>query len=270
MPVLDVRPGLSVAYRRLGAGPVLVCVPGGPGRASSYLDDLGGLTATRTLVLVDLPGTGDAPAPAEPEGYQVPDLAAAVQAVVDDLDQESVDVLGHSAGVVTATAWAAGHPDRLARLVLLSPGGRQLGLGYDDAVAVRASRAGETWYDDAIRTDDWTPFFYGRWDDRARAHAAREDDQRSEAATDSFGLGDLDPGPLRASLAALGAPALIVGGSLDPLGTAICRHWAELLPNAEVVTIPEVAHYPWVDDPQAVRETVERFLSRPTPTRARD
>lgn len=33
--------GTQIGYRVLGAGPPLVCLPGGPGRASEYLGDLG-------------------------------------------------------------------------------------------------------------------------------------------------------------------------------------------------------------------------------------
>ena len=45
--------GTSLAYTEVGTGPRLLCVPGGPGRASAYLEDLGGLADERTLVLLD-------------------------------------------------------------------------------------------------------------------------------------------------------------------------------------------------------------------------
>ncbi|MBA3420186.1 MAG: alpha/beta hydrolase [Geodermatophilaceae bacterium] len=262
MSILEVRPGLFAGYRLRGAGPPLLCVPGGPGRASAYLDDLGGLAATRTLILVDLPGTGSAPPPEEVDGYELPALAESVQAIVAHLGMVTVDLLGHSAGALTAALWAAGNPDRLSHLVLLTPGGRnQLGLTYDDAEAVRMSRRAEPWYDEAIRTDDWTPFFYGRWDEGARAHAAGEADQRSMAATHGFGLGSLTAADVTAGLSHVDVPALVVGGSRDPLGTSVCRQWAAFLPHADVVILDGVGHYPWVDDPAAVRATLDRFLS---------
>ena len=40
--------GTRLAYTELGTGPRLVCLPGGPGRASAYLEYLGGLAAERT------------------------------------------------------------------------------------------------------------------------------------------------------------------------------------------------------------------------------
>lgn len=122
------------------------------------------------------------------------------------------------------------------------------------------SRCDEPWYAEAIRSEDWTPFFYGRWNDDARVHAGREDEQRSAAATDGFGLGSVDPAELMAGMAQVDVPVLIVGGSLDPLGPAVSTHWAGLLPRAEVVIVDGVGHYPWVDDPAAVRGVLEAFL----------
>lgn len=258
---LEVRPGLWVATRTCGSGPPLVCVPGGPGRASDYLDELGGLDRDATLVTVDLPGVGRARAPSKPSGYQVPALVDAVRAVLTNLGLGPVAVLGHSAGVITAALVARQHPELVSRLILLAPGGRQLGLSYDDAEQARAARSAEPWYAEAVATDDWTPFFYGRWDDAARAHAAREDEQFSDPAADGFGIGDLDADQLRAELATLDLPTLVVRGSLDPLGQAIGRQWAELVPGAELVTLPGAAHYPWIDDPVAVRATISAFLA---------
>ena len=37
--------GTTLHYDQLGSGPPLLCVPGGPGRAVAYLEDLGGLDA---------------------------------------------------------------------------------------------------------------------------------------------------------------------------------------------------------------------------------
>ena len=58
MPTLRTADGRTLAYNLLGDGPMLVCHPGGPGFAGAELGDLGGLSASRTLVLVDPRGTG--------------------------------------------------------------------------------------------------------------------------------------------------------------------------------------------------------------------
>ena len=67
--------GTELAYRMVGSGPPLVCIPGGPGQAVEYLGDLGGLsnhrTLIRTLILLDNRGTGASQAPQDPEMYRV-------------------------------------------------------------------------------------------------------------------------------------------------------------------------------------------------------
>jgi pimeloyl-ACP methyl ester carboxylesterase len=58
MPAFAAADGTELAYHVRGAGAPLVCVPGGPMRASAYLGDLGGLSAHRQLIMLDLRGTG--------------------------------------------------------------------------------------------------------------------------------------------------------------------------------------------------------------------
>jgi pimeloyl-ACP methyl ester carboxylesterase len=68
MPSFCAADGTELAYHVQGAP--LVCLPGGPGRASSYLGDLGGLSAHRRLILLDSRGTGRSAIPADPASYR--------------------------------------------------------------------------------------------------------------------------------------------------------------------------------------------------------
>ena len=73
MAGLTTADGRTLAYERRGSGPMLVCHPGGPGFAGAELGDLGGLSSSRTLALVDPRGTGGSdPAP----GYSLDGYAA--------------------------------------------------------------------------------------------------------------------------------------------------------------------------------------------------
>ena len=92
------------------AGPPLLCAAGGPGRASEYLGDLGGLTGTRQVVRLDTRGTGRSQAPETPDGYAVEHLVDDLDRVRADLGVETVDLLGHSAGGPPALALSAAHP----------------------------------------------------------------------------------------------------------------------------------------------------------------
>ena len=76
--------GTRLAYEQVGAGPPLLCLPGGPGRAASYLEDLGGLAQVRTLVLLDARATGRSQVPEDPASLRFDRLADDVVAIALD------------------------------------------------------------------------------------------------------------------------------------------------------------------------------------------
>jgi pimeloyl-ACP methyl ester carboxylesterase len=132
--------GTKLAFRRAGAGRPLVCLPGGPGRTPDYLSDLGGLGAWRELILPDTRGTGESAAPADPTTYRADRLTRDVEALRVELGLERFDLLGHSAGGSVALLYAAAYPERVDRLVLLSPGMGPLGLNVTDGQQQAAMR----------------------------------------------------------------------------------------------------------------------------------
>ena len=113
MPFAEAADGTRLAYTEVGSGPPLLCVPGGPGRAAAYLEDLGGLDRHRTLVRLDNRGTGMSEVPADPAQLRFDRMADDVDALRRHLGLEQVDVLGHSAGTLLAQVWAARHPERV-------------------------------------------------------------------------------------------------------------------------------------------------------------
>ena len=70
MPFFHTYDGTELTYHLQGEGEPLICVPGGPMRAAVYLGDLGGLSAHRQLVLLDLRGTGESAVPDDPATYR--------------------------------------------------------------------------------------------------------------------------------------------------------------------------------------------------------
>jgi pimeloyl-ACP methyl ester carboxylesterase len=62
--------GTQIGYRVLGAGPPLVCLPGGPGRTGEYFGDLGGLSRSRQLIMPDTRGTGQSADAGDPVSYR--------------------------------------------------------------------------------------------------------------------------------------------------------------------------------------------------------
>jgi proline iminopeptidase len=271
--------GTRLAYHEKGSGAPLVCVPGGPGRASAYLGDLGGLSAHRTLVLLDNRGTGDSAVPDDPKTYRCERLVEDVEALRAHLGLERVDLLAHSAGGNIAVLYAARHPERVERLVLVCPSWRatDLEIDEDEWMARIRRRKDEQWSPEAYAAlMAWdagdggsetrlraAPLFYGPWTEEAAANAAADQAQRSPAAADGFGVDGAfgDPAQTRAALAALTAPALLIGGELDPAPPErLLREYAAMFPAGRLVVRPGAGHSPWIDDPAAFVATVAGFL----------
>ena len=96
-------------------------MPGGPGRAAGYLGDLGGLSKSRQLVLLDPRGVGISADPADPATFRVDRLVSDVESLRIHLGLDRMDLLAHSAGAFLATLYAAAYPRHLSRLVLVNP-----------------------------------------------------------------------------------------------------------------------------------------------------
>src|SRR3954471_4373211 len=230
--------GLTLRYDVQGpeglagpGSPPLLCAAGGPGRASEYLGDLGGLAARRRIVRLDTRGTGRSQAPDDPSGYAPERLVADLEAVRVDLGQDRIDLLGHSAGGPVALAYAAAHPERVRRLVLvttyLQPGPE----AEAEREALKAARAGEPWYAEAREAEDGMryarpaeqqrlsrllrPFYYGVWDERTSAHASAADHQMSPRAEAGIGAHWRTAAERADELLAIETPTLVVLGALD-------------------------------------------------------
>jgi pimeloyl-ACP methyl ester carboxylesterase len=256
--------GTEIGYRVRGDGLPLVCLPGGPGRAAGYLGDLGGLSTSRQLVLLDPRGVGISADPADPATLRVDRLVSDVESLRIHLGLDRMDLLAHSAGAFLATLYAAAYPQRLSRLVLVTPGLAAVGAeGTEEEFrAALEHRAAEPWYPEAraalekIIAGDLSieafrasrPFYYGRWDEAAQAHAAVGVSERHQAAREGYFAGVvLDPPATRDALKKLTAPVLLYVGELDPTVTT-------------VVVQPGASHFPWVDGPAAFAASVGSFL----------
>lgn len=276
MPTLTAYDGTELAYHVRGDGDPLVVLPGGPMRASAYLGDLGGLTAHRRLVLLDLRGTGDSAVPDDPATYRCDRLVDDVEALRVHLGLERMDVLAHSAGGSLAMLYAARHPARVRRLVLVTATPWALGLPAtpEDRLEAALLRKDEPWFEEAFGpfrawlagTGDFdpvfVPFFHGRWDDAARDHDARGEEETNEEAADVYLSPDaFDPTATRAALSRCAARVLVLAGELDGgPRPELARRCAGVFPHAEVAVQPDAAHYPWRDDPQWFVRRVAAFL----------
>jgi pimeloyl-ACP methyl ester carboxylesterase len=278
MPTFPAADGTSLAYHVLGEGDPVICLPGGPMQDSAYLGDLGGLSAHRQLIMMDLRGTGDSGVPADPASYRCDRLVGDVEALRQHLGLDQVDLLAHSAGTNLAVLYAARYPERVRKLALITPS--QWAVGIDITTAARREIAllsrDESWFTAAFAAmeaiwagqegdDSWravAPFFYGKWDAVAQAHMAASEGKQNEDAAAAYGAeGAYDPAATRAALAAFGGPVLLLAGEIDlnSIPGAVAEY-AGLFADAELVVQPGAGHYPWLADGDQFVAAVADFL----------
>jgi pimeloyl-ACP methyl ester carboxylesterase len=269
MPTLTTDDGRTLAWHERGAGPPLLCHPGGPGSSSAYFGELADLAAERTLLLLDPRGTGDSDRPADPSAYDLEDYGADIEAVRRHLGIERLDLLAHSHGGFVAMPWAARHPESVGKLVLASTAPR-----FTDSI--RQARR------DRIATHHGQPYFDDAMDAlRAHQEGRYETDEeladlyRRESVL--FAPLGVDPTPVFAALAAAGdnadalrhfneqiaggmdhrellasvtAETLVISGELDPFISG-AHEIAEALPNGTLAIVPGADHFPFLE-PESV------------------
>lgn len=117
--------GRTIHYAEAGSGPVVLLLHGGgPGASgvSNYARNIDALAAHFRVLVPDMPGYGQSSkglSRSDPFG----DLAGAMLAFLDALQLDRVHVVGNSLGGACALRMALESPQRLARLVLMGPGG---------------------------------------------------------------------------------------------------------------------------------------------------
>jgi pimeloyl-ACP methyl ester carboxylesterase len=276
MPIFSAPDGTRLAYRVIGDGDPVVCLPGGP-TVSNYLGDLGGLSTHRRLIVLDLRGTGRSAIPQDTSSYRCDHLVEDVEALREHLGLPRMDLLGHSAGTNIATQYAARYPKKVSKLALIGPSTRALGVAITGEMRLELAqlRKNEPWFPAAFAAleaiaqgtgSDWeaiTPFFCGRWDAAAQKHHAAGRPSNKEAVALFAAEGAFNPETTRAALAACEAPVLLLAGEYDvnspPQSVA---EFAGLFPDATLVVQTGAGHYPWVDDADRFVATTAAFLGR--------
>ncbi|MBT2439573.1 alpha/beta hydrolase [Streptomyces sp. ISL-36] len=277
MPTFSAPDGTALAYRTTGDGAPVVCVPGGP-VDSAYLGDLGGLSAHRRLIALDLRGTGRSAVPEDASSYRCDRLVDDVEALRVRLGLPRIDLLGHSAGANIATQYATRYPGNVGRLALITPSTRAVGIAITGETRRELARLrkDEPWFPAAYAAleamtrgaggdgEALAPFFYGRWDAEARQHHAAGRPSNEKAVALFGAEGAFTPAATRAALASFEAPVLLFAGEFDLNSPpASVAEFAGLFPDASLVVQPGAGHYPWLDDADRFVATTAAFLSSP-------
>ncbi len=269
----------DIAYETLGsqgAALPIIAINGGPGLSHSYMvqNDLWERIAKgRLVVFYDQRGIGASKRvqPGAPQSMeaQVADLDAVRQA----LGLNKVAVLGDSYGGLVAMAYAAAHPEHVAKLILSdSPGPNwksivrvlpevfpdveeqtekeTQSLGSNTEAAARAG----------LR-NHFRMLFYSP--EKRDAYMSRMGDLGFEPAVGAAvreATTDLD---LTAKLADFKFPALVINGRFD-MNVAPLTAWqlAHAIPGAKLVFFEHSGHLPSYEEPDRYITVLEEFLNQ--------
>jgi proline iminopeptidase len=281
---VDAGGGVRLFFRLMGSGrDTLVVIHGGPGFSMDYfLEDLRPLAANHVLLFYDQRGAGGS--------TLVSDSASLdSQRFVDDLEAlrkhfriSRLNLLGHSWGTAVAALYAMKYPVHLSKMIIvgalplqqhqLADAFRRLEASRDSSTLRRmrelyAARLADPANADLCREYYvlWFEAFYG---DPSRPAPSKGDfcagtaeSQRNKMnSVDKFVFESLRQWDWRSSLGQVNTPTLIIHGAKDPLPIEGAQAWEDVLPNARLLQLEGIGHFPYIEVPDTFFNAVNEFL----------
>ena len=272
---IQTRDHALLHYRKVGTGPETVVVLG----ASWFSPDLDRLAEGRTLYYYDLRNRGaSGRAGTVRLERDLEDLAA----VVDWFKLERVTLVGLDYSAALAALYASQNPERVERLVLLSPMpprkfpywkiyDRVYSERVDDQ-AFQKLRALEEQKARRLQPEEWAAAYR----EVVLSGWVKDMDSLRNMKAEPLVEPNLDPEPLHrqykaliaslgdwdwsAQLSAVKARTLVVTGDSDPVPAESSAEWATLIPGAQVSTIPNASRMTWIEQSAPFYTAVEGFL----------
>jgi pimeloyl-ACP methyl ester carboxylesterase len=270
-----VNDSIAIAYVDEGEGPETIIFVHGLG---SYLPawekNIRELRSRYRCIAIDLPGYGKS-------SKKLYDIGMAFYAHVllqfmDKLNLESAAIAGHSMGAQIGMTLAIQHPQRVKRLILISPAGFE-----------RFSAGESKWFKEAVTTDAVknTPVqqiranvvvnFYNMPEDaefmvtdRIALRHAKDFDYYCYTVAEA--VAGMVEEPVYEYLEDIRQPTLIIFGENDNLipnpyltggkTIAIARIGAEKIPHNKLVIIPRCGHFAQFEKPEIVNREILAFM----------
>ena len=253
--------GLRIACRVRGAldgaRPIAVVLHGWGASSAAVASIQACLADSHDSVAPDLPGFGTSDPP--PAVWGSTEYVAIVAKLLNQLGVRRASFLGHSRGGHFAFGFAAAHPERVDRLVLVDSAGIRGRRGAAYQARVLAFKAGRR----MLRTRPLA----GPRGAPLRALFERRfgsDDYRAASGPLRGTLVRLVNEDARRLLPRVQAPTLIIWGELDDATPLVDGQLMErLIPDAGLVVFPGAGHFSYADDSGRFCRVVSHFLRSP-------
>lgn len=209
-----------------------------------------------TYIFMDCRGYGDAIA-LEGE-YTMAEVARDALALADSLDLDRFSLVGHSMGGMAIQHLLLDAPQRVRKLVAITPVPAS-GVPFDDAAWQLFSSAAQ---DAGARRAILDMSTGGRLSPHFLDDLVRQSQLHSRA--DAFGayLASWARSDISAAVAGNPVPVQVYAGAHDPgLNASFMEQtWLRWYPNARLEVIPNAGHYPMNETPVALATSMEAFL----------
>jgi pimeloyl-ACP methyl ester carboxylesterase len=247
----------------------VVFVHGNPGSSSDWTQLVQATGELGRAVAFDMPGFGKARAPRDFE-YHVGGYAQFLQDARAALGIERVHLVVHDFGGPFGLLWGLSHPQAWASVVLINIGVMPGYQWHSMAKRWRTPVLGEL-------TQAWIP----RWGWRRVMQRSSPrglppefvdkmyDDYDRETRNTVLKLYRATPNPGSAAeqvgtaIAALHIPALVIWGAADQfIGVEYAERQRDFFDVGDVVVLADSGHWPFMDNPDRVRDALVPFLRR--------
>jgi 2-succinyl-6-hydroxy-2,4-cyclohexadiene-1-carboxylate synthase len=266
--VNGVRLGIEQRGEARNSAPTLVLLHGFTGSAAAWGHQLDALANYGLrIIALDLLGHGESDAPADPQRYAIEccqqDILAALQEL--GVSKNQAILLGYSMGGRIALYTAFSGFFRALILESASP-------GLDDPAEREQRRRNDEKLAASIEREG-IPAFIEHWENlplfasqktlpiecRQALHRRRLQNSAAGLAQSLRGIGTGVQPPLYVRLPTLHIPVLLVAGELDTKFTAIARHMAQMLPQAQLHIVPGAGHTVHLERPEEFASLVGDF-----------
>jgi len=276
--------GVRIFYRLRGSGSdTLVIIHGGPGFTMDYfLEDLTPLADNHTLIFYDQRGTGRSTLVNDSVSLSGDRFVEDLEALRQHFRLAKLNLFGHSWGSGVVALYAAAYPDNLGKLIIsgalplrqhqLADAFRKLEAGRDSFTLrrmneLKAARLADPSDADVCR-QYYTLWFDGFFGDSAAATRSKgdfcagtaESRRNKMLSVDRFTMASLGQWDWRPALSRVQAQTLLIQGTKDPLPVEFAEAWSSILPNARLMVLQEVGHFPYLEVPNQFFKAVDQFL----------
>ena len=261
--------GVTLQLEIDGEGPPVLILHGFTGSSHSMESVAAGLSDSYRTIRLDLVGHGSSDAPIDPGAYTISSCVEQIVSALDLLELRRVHVVGYSMGGRAALTLAVSHPERLRSVVLIgasagieNPAERASRRREDEGLARSIEREGLEAF-----VDGWMarPLFATQRrlgpDRLAAARAQRLENRVHGLALSLRGMGTGAQPDLNARLQHVQTPICLVVGEEDAKFCNIAASLERRLPRSRVERIPDAGHAAHLENPDAFRRAVRRFLA---------